>query len=170
LSTYKGVDVLIRSMTHLRDRPCTLLIAGDGADRAPLQRLVETEGLGDRVHLLGFIGEKSMAAHWALADVFAFHSYYETFGMVLAEAMHAGKPIVSVDCTAIPEVVAHEETGLLVAPGDPKAFAAAVRRLLDEPGTRERLAAAGRRRAEREFTWNRLAQRYEDVFTQAVKR
>jgi glycosyltransferase involved in cell wall biosynthesis len=84
--------------------------------------------------------------------------------MVLAEAMLAGKAVVSVDCTAIPEVVEHGCHGLLVPPGDPAAMAAAVRRLIDDPAQRDAFGAAARARVERDFTWDKVTRAYESVF------
>jgi glycosyltransferase involved in cell wall biosynthesis len=78
--------------------------------------------------------------------------------------MRAGKAVVSVDCTAIPEVVEHDRHGLLVPPGDPAAMAAAIRRLIDDPAKRLALGEAGRARVERDFTWDNVARAYEAVF------
>jgi glycosyltransferase involved in cell wall biosynthesis len=164
LSAYKGVDVLIRSLSYLKDRRCVLLVTGDGADRPRLEDIVKSEGLGDTVRVLGFVPEDDLPAFWGLADIFVFHSFYETFGMVLAEAMSAGKAVVSVDSTAIPEVVEHGRHGLLVPPGDPAAMAAAIRRLIDDPAMRAAFGAAGRARVEREFNWDNVARAYETVF------
>jgi len=164
LSIYKGVDVLIRSMVHLRDRSCVLLISGTGSDAERLQRIVESEGLQDTVRLLGFVPEDDLPAYWDLADLFVFHSFYETYGLVLTEAMRAGKAVVSVSSTAIPEVVAHEREGLLVPPGDPAQMAAAIRSLIDDPARRERLSRAARVRADSEFTWDGVARAYESIF------
>ncbi len=169
LSVYKGVDVLIRSMSHLKDRDCVLVIAGGGKDRERLEALASELGLEGRVHILGFTSEEDLNAWWQLAHIFVFHSYYETFGLVAAEAMSAGKPVVSVNSTAIPEVVEHGRTGLLVPPGNPVAFAGAVRQLIDDPALRDTLADAGREKATREFSWDTIANQYETVFEHAAR-
>lgn len=168
LSVYKGVDVLVRAMTHLADRRCVLLVSGDGADRGRLEAIASDEGAGDSVRFLGFVPEADMPALWGLTDIFVFHSYHETFGMVLSEAMHAGKAVVSVDSTAIPEVVTHGRDGLLVPPGDPAAMADAIRVLVDDPARRQSMAAAGRERAERDFDWDTVTRAYESAFESAA--
>lgn len=170
LSIYKGVNVLIESMTHLKDLPCVLLIAGTGPDKPRLEAAIRELGLQDKVRLLGFVHEDDLARYWALADLFVFHSYYETFGMVLAEAMLAGKAVVSVRSTAIPEVVRDGQDGLLVEPGDSTALASAIRRLIADPEGRRSMAESGHARAEQEFDWDRVARAYEAVFEDAIRR
>ena len=169
LSIYKGVDVIIESMTHLKDLPCVLLIAGTGPDRPRLEAAIHESGLQDKVRLLGFVPEDDMARYWALADLFVFHSYYETFGMVLAEAMLAGKAVVSVRSTAIPEVVRDEQDGVLVEPGDAKALAGAIRRLVLDSATRRAMGESGHTRAQQQFAWEPVARAYEAVFEDAIR-
>ncbi len=168
LSSYKGVDVLIRGMEHLIDVPCVLLIAGSGTDRPRLEALVAERSLQDRVRFLGFVEEETLPAYWALADLFLFHSYYETFGLVIAEAMAAGKAVVSVRNTAIPEVVEDGVTGLLVEPGNPQALAAAIRQLIRAPEKRQAMGKAGSAKAMRLYSWDAVAQAYETALQGAL--
>jgi glycosyltransferase involved in cell wall biosynthesis len=169
LSVYKGVDVIIEAMTHLKDLPCVLLVAGTGPDKPRLEAAIRERGLQDKVRLLGFVDEDDLSRYWALADLFVFHSYYETFGMVLAEAMLAGKAVVSVRNTAIPEVVRDGQDGLLVEPGDAVALAVAMRQLIGDAERRRTMAESGHARAEQEFDWERVARAYETVFEDAIR-
>ena len=84
---------------------------------------------------------------------------HELFGLALVEAMACGCPVVASRAASLPEIVVDGENGLLVAPNDPAAIAAALRRLAGEPGLWERLSAAARRRVEETFTWDRVAER-----------
>ncbi len=170
LSIYKGVDILIKSMSCLTDLPCVLLVAGSGADKERLEKTVRDLGLQERVRLLGFVADEDLPSYWGLANIFVFHSYYETFGLVLAEAMRAGKAVVSVRSTAIPEVVRHNMDGLLVEPGNPEEMAGAIRELIDNPERRESLAETGKARAERDFSWDKVAHAYEAVFEEVLQR
>jgi glycosyltransferase involved in cell wall biosynthesis len=177
LVAYKGVEVLVDMMGHLvalagdsRDRRPVLLIAGNGPEREHLARRVAEQGLADRVWLLGFVPDTDMPALWALADVFVFHSRYETFGLAVAEAMAAGKAVVAARTTAIPEVLRDGIDGLLVPPDDPGAFAGAVGGLLADPGRRAAMGSAGQARARAEFNWDRVADDYRVVIEQAARR
>ncbi len=168
LALYKGVDILIKSMAYLRDLPCVLLIAGSGADSSRLEALIEEQNLQGKVQLLGFVAEETLSALWDLTDIFVFHSYYETFGMVLAEAMQAGKAVVSVQNTAIPEVVTHNQDGLLVPTGNAAAMSEAIRQLILNPEQRADFATSGKAKAEQKFSWDTVANAYEDVFINAL--
>ncbi len=88
------------------------------------------------------------------ADVFALSSFAEGVPVVLMEAMAAGIPVIATRIAGIPELVQHEESGLLVSPGDAAGFASAIRQLLEDPELRNRYAAAGRKKIEREFNIN----------------
>jgi glycosyltransferase involved in cell wall biosynthesis len=86
-------------------------------------------------------------------------SRFEGFGMVAAEAMAAGVPLVAAAAGSLPEVVAPPEGGVLVPPSDAPALAAAVAKLIDDPAARERLSATARVSAER-FRWDAVADRH----------
>jgi phosphatidyl-myo-inositol alpha-mannosyltransferase len=83
-------------------------------------------------------------------------SRFEGFGMVAAEGMAAGVPVVATDLDSLPEVVGAPDAGVLFRGGDPQALAEAVQALLDDPEERSRLSEAARARARR-FTWDAVA-------------
>jgi glycosyltransferase involved in cell wall biosynthesis/predicted O-methyltransferase YrrM len=105
-----------------------------------------------------FLGRRSRAETMAAmraAEVFAFPSTLETFGLVVAEAMLQGCPVVTNDMPPFPEFVRHERTGLLVPPGDIPALSGALSRLLTDPGLRQRLSEEGRREVAARFSTER---------------
>jgi glycosyltransferase involved in cell wall biosynthesis len=104
-----------------------------------------------------------------MCDLFVFHSTYETFGIVIAEAMACGKPVVSVRTTAIPEVVQDGITGVLAAPMDPVDLAEKIVSLLDSPARMEEMGRNGRRWAEEHFDWDDIADQYERVLVEAAE-
>lgn len=171
LSPEKRVDIIIRAMPHiLREHPRTVLvIGGSGKARPKLVTLVQRLGLEQSVHFTGYIPDADLPLYYAMCDVFVFHSTYETFGIVLAEAMATGKPIVSVCSTAIPEVITDGETGILVPPLNVQALADKVVHLIDAPSERHRLGRRARAWAERNFDWDVIAAQYEAVL-QSVHR
>ena len=153
----KGHDVLVAALERISDLPWRCVCAGS-LDRDPehagavLRRVTEA-GLADRI---AFIGERDPGRVSELYDgasVFVLASYYEGYGMALAEALAHGLPVVSTTGGAIPYTVP-ADSGILVAPGDASAFATALRTLLTPNTTaRASLASAARRRAEELPTW-----------------
>jgi len=165
LAPEKRVGIIIRAMPHiLVEYPrAILLIGGSGKSKPKLVALAQRLGLEQSVRFIGYVPDADLPLYYAVCDVFVFHSTYETFGIVLAEAMAAGKPIVSVRSTAIPEVVIDGETGVLVPPLNARAIAKKVLYLLKAPSERERLSSNARSWAERNFDWDMIAAQYEAV-------
>jgi glycosyltransferase involved in cell wall biosynthesis len=85
-------------------------------------------------------------------DLFAFPSRAEAFGLVLIEAMAAGKPVVSTRCDGVLDIVEHETNGLLFASGNSAEFIASVKKLMEQPVFRDLLAANGRKTVAQKFS------------------
>ena len=147
LTPRKGHAVLFRALARLKDRSWRLRCAGgdmhDPATAARLRMLVDELGLSDRVEWLGELETVALEAAYQQADGFVLPSFHEGYGMVLAEALARGLPIISTTAGAIPDTVP-ADAGLLVPPGDEAALVEALARFLDEPQLRERLAAGAR--------------------------
>ncbi len=135
LASYR---VLGAALARLCDLPWSLEVVGDGAARPDVERALAP--LGNRVRWSGALDADHVARRLAAADLCVWPAVNEAFGMALLEAQAVGLPVVAGLAGGVGEVVASGLTGLLVAPGDPAAFAAAVRELLAD---RERLAAFG---------------------------
>ncbi len=170
LHPQKHVDVLVRAAARMPGVSVVLL--GDGPDRARLERLTRRLGLTERVHFLGFVPHEQVAARLPAADAQALPSRYEELGTALLEGMQAGLPIVASDTGGIPQVIEHGRTGLLVPPGDPEALAAALTRVLRDPALAARLGTAASHEAAK-YHWNRLARRvlgvYETVLSESIE-
>ena len=151
LEPQKANEVFLRAVPRIISRVPNLvtLIAGDGPQRKELENLAAHLGLTGRVSFLGW-RDDAVELLGAL-DIFCMSSRWEGCPMVLLEAMAMRCPVVATDIGGVREIVINEETGLLVAPGDPEALAEAVLRLLAADAERERMAAAGRRRVEQSF-------------------
>jgi glycosyltransferase involved in cell wall biosynthesis len=145
LTYRKGHDLLIEALGRLADLPWRCRIVGS-ADRAPavaddLRRRIAGHGLQPRILLAGEAAD--LAPFYRAADLFVLASRHEGYGMVLAEAMRQGLPIVATTAGAIPEAVP-PGAGILVPPEDVPALAEALRRLICDPALRERYAAGAR--------------------------
>lgn len=168
LAREKRVDVLLGALRRCLDAgvAATLLVVGTGSEEASLRALAAELGVDKHTRFTGYVPRRALPDYFAACDIFAFHSTFETFGLVVAQAMSYGKPVVSVATTALPEVVG--DAGLLVPPGDAAAFGEALARLAHDDAMRARYGAAGRARAERLFAWDAVAAQYERVLARAA--
>jgi glycosyltransferase involved in cell wall biosynthesis len=173
LSPIKNVETSLRSVRELLDQGIDrfiLLVGGDGPDQDRLIALARRLGLHDHVRFLGFIPEDQVGGVLSLADLFLFPSLFETFGIVLAQAMAAGLPVMASNTSSIPEVVQDGQTGLLSPPTDSKTLAGNIRRLLEDDALRERMGKAARKRAVELYDWDRVAGQYEQVLARMAGR
>jgi glycosyltransferase involved in cell wall biosynthesis len=132
LEEYKGGLRVLRAFATIAKRwpEWTLTIAGDGPERPAIERfLQEHASLTKRVELIGSYTKDELAMLFATSSCFVYPSRHETFGLVLAEAMSAGLPVIGPDRTAPPEFI-DARSGLLVPPDDVSAIASAMEQLL----------------------------------------
>jgi glycosyltransferase involved in cell wall biosynthesis len=120
----------------------SLLIAGDGDQRASLERRVAELQLGDRVRFLGPLPRDRVIALFRAADASILSSSWENFPHTVVEALAGGTPVLATAVGGVAEVVTDGENGLLVAPGDVDGLARAIRRFFDDDALAERLRAA----------------------------
>lgn len=156
----------IAAMEDVRDEVpnAHLVLVGHGPYRSTLEEAVAARGLADHVTITGRIPHESIPRWYAAADVFTLSSTAEGLGIALLEAMAAGLPIVATAVAGPKEVVVDGETGYLVPPGSPSAFAAA---MIDvaEPSRRDRFGRRGHRRAAERFDISTVADRYLALYT-----
>jgi glycosyltransferase involved in cell wall biosynthesis len=160
----KKVSDIIRSLPLvLRQTPnARLLIVGDGTDRAMLETLAIDTGVAAAVIFAGY--QADTRPFFDLMDIFVHAPASEAFGLVVAEAMMAGKPVVATRVGGIPQVVAEGTTALLVPPAHPEELARALLRLLADPGLAAELGRAGRTRAVEQFGWERYVREVDALY------
>ncbi|PJE99575.1 glycosyl transferase [Streptomyces carminius] len=172
----KGFD---QAIAALADVPgAELLIAGgpepalldDDPEARRLRGLAEELGVAERVRLLGAVPHERMPALIRGADLVLSTPRYEPFGIVPLEAMACGVPVVATGVGGHLDSVADRVTGRLVPPGDPGALARAVNELTGSPELLRRYGAAGRKRALARFSWRRVADGAQQVYTQVASR
>jgi glycosyltransferase involved in cell wall biosynthesis len=157
LEKVKRVDLAIDAFRHV-DRPLRLLIAGDGSVRRDLAARIEQHGLGDRVRLLGRIGDDELIALYAGARGVLFTPYEEDYGYVTLEAFLARKPLVTTSDAGGPLEFAVDRVNALVAEPEAGAIAAAINQLAADAGLASRLGDAGHETA-RPITWTGVVER-----------
>jgi glycosyltransferase involved in cell wall biosynthesis len=170
----KGFSDLIEACRLLRERGRAFRcrIVGEGPLRASLES--QAADLSDVVEFAGASSQEDLAAEYRQASVFVLPAAIPPDGntdalpTVLLEAMASGCAIVSTRVAGIPEIVDHEENGLLVEPADVPALTAAIERLLADPQLRARFGVAARLKAESRFDVMKNAAELYRSFTRAV--
>lgn len=160
----KGIQHLIAALAGLgRDVEC--VIAGDGPQRAELERQAQAVGLP--IRFTGFLDRHALQALYASANIFVLPSSRENFPMVLLEAMNAGCAVITTTHPGCAEVVG--EAALKVPPDDSVALRTALATLLDHPAQARALASAGRERAS-SFGSGEVARRFTGLFERCATR
>jgi phosphatidyl-myo-inositol alpha-mannosyltransferase len=170
LEPRKGALTLLQAYAGLRRSglPVRLLFAGDGPERAALEQYVRDRGVAD-VIFLGRIEQADVARCYATCDIFCAPSLYaEGFGIVLAEAMASGKPIVAAANAGYRTVLHGEAASFLAPPGDAEALRAKLEALIADPALRQRLGAWGRIEA-RQYDSGMLAPRFVSFYEAAIR-
>jgi glycosyltransferase involved in cell wall biosynthesis len=146
--------------------PFRVALAGEGSLRPELEQRARALGLGDRVHFLGF--RNDVRALLPQADAFVLPSLYEGLPLSALEAMAAGLPVVVTRVGGNPGIVDDGVNGLMVEPGDPKALAAALGRVLRDRALGRALGEEGRRRVAERHDIERVAARTYSLFDELL--
>jgi glycosyltransferase involved in cell wall biosynthesis len=168
LRPFKNAQTIVQATALLAKRgfPVRLFVGGDGPLKGTLEALGRDLGVGDRIQWLGHCPDPLPLLQ--ASDIFVLPSVGEAFGLVLAEAMACGVPVVGSRSGAIGEVVEEGRTGVLAKPLDARSFAAAIETLIADPARRRAMGSAGIERVRRQFTVEREVQEtmriYEDLW------
>jgi SAM-dependent methyltransferase len=177
LEARMGLDTLLEAMAALvRRRPdALLLIGGSGSHRALLEERVAALGLDKHVTFLGFVPDAELPRYYQAADVFVLPTReLEGFGLVTAEALACGTPVLGTPVGATPELLDPLGAGLVFEAATAEAMAADliafVDRLDADPAAVARLRAACRHHAETRFDWERIVDALERTLVELVAR
>ena len=160
LERRKGFEYLLDAFPLVKEAipEVRLVVVGayDKEDKEPYVRYARQRGIRG-VRFVGYVPDEELRRYYASCHVFCAPSTgYESFGLILLEAMAAGKAIVASRIDGYREVLTHQQEGLLVPPGDSRAIAEAVISLLRNPARREEMGRAGQGTARR-YSWARVA-------------
>ena len=165
LTAQKSIDTLIDALAILRDRgsAARLEIVGDGPARAALEQQTRALTLQERVTFLGALAQKELPPHYAACAVFVLPSIREGMGLVLAEALLCGAPVIAANSGGVTDIVKEGETGLLVPERDAHALADAVEKILNDRALAARLASNGAAWVRERYTRERVAAQFAEV-------
>lgn len=159
----KGLPYLIEAMDLLPPRLRVRLdIVGAGGQRPLLERLVREKGLAGRVFFRGRIPYEELDELYAGCDLFVLPAIVDSrgdtegLGVVLVEAMSYKKPVIATNVGGIPDIVRHNETGILVEPRDPQALVRAIEAVLTDDRWAQELGQAGFAYVQEYFSWPRI--------------
>ncbi|MEB2365476.1 MAG: glycosyltransferase family 4 protein [Chloroflexota bacterium] len=167
---FKGVDVLLNAAARVDAPNLRLMLIGDGDLRARYMEEARRLGLGERAVFCGRVPDSDLPRHYAAADFLVLPSTTmgEAFGIVLLEAMAAGKPVIASNLPGVRTVVNSGVDGFLAAPNDVDDLAARIRDMLDAGDRRKVMGRAGRDKVVAKYDWSRINERLVDVYREVV--
>ncbi len=168
---YKGQHTLLEAIILLQQRgyDVDVVILGHIMDEAYFRKLeqqTKAAGLEKKVHYLGFVEKPTLI--YGCFDVVVLTTYAETFGLVLVEAMKSGVAVIGTNAGGVPEIIEHDQTGMLYAPGNASELAECLQKLIEDAGLRQRLAVAGRAYAEATFSEQQHYSKLIQIFSELV--
>ena len=171
LAPQKGVDVALRAFARLRKRipGVRLVIAGDGPERAALERLTAQLGLMQQVDFLGWIPPAQVYTVLNTATIVVMPSRWEGLPSVALQAAMMERPVVASRVGGLPEIVEHERTGLLIHEVDSAVLAEALIALLTAPARAVQMGQAARRHVQKVFAWETYVDTCEALYQKLIK-
>ena len=158
----KRIDQLIKIMPQLGD--AKLIVVGDGPERNPLEKLVASLNLRNRVLLTGQVSQEEVPLYLRASDVFVLNSETEGLSHVLLEAMAVGIPIIATDTGGNPEVIEDGVNGLLVPIGDQEKLKEAILRVLQDRELAGEFVKRSKEKVAQTFAWDVMVERTLHVF------
>jgi len=165
LEKRKGVKFLIKAVPKISEeiKNVKVLIVGNGSEKKNLQNLAHDLNVDNKVFFTGYVTEEELDALYVTADVFVLPSLYETFALVLLEAMAHGKPVVATRIIGTSELVKSGLNGILVEPKNPEMLAEAIIQMLSEKDYAEQLGKNGELFS-KNFSWEKAVLGYINVY------
>ena len=156
----KGIQHLISAMPKILENyhDCKLVIAGKGGMIDELRAQVDCMGLSNKVCFAGYLDAKQVCKMYKVAEVSAFPSTYEPFGIVALEAMLAGVPTVVSDIGGLNEIVEHRINGMKSYAGNPNSLADSIIELLKNPKLCNDIVKQAKAKVKSEYNWGKIAQ------------
>jgi len=168
LNPQKGSEYLFRALARMRQRLEVDIVVGIGSDEAAARARATELGIADRLRWHPLLPQIELARLYRGASALVMPATDEGLGLVAVEAQLSGTPVVGFRSGGLPDVVAHEATGLLVAPRDDVALAAALDRVVTQPEEAMRWGREGRRRALERFAPEAAARSFRQIYDRVL--
>ncbi len=160
----KNLPGLLQSYAMIRERGVTqtLVIVGPNQwHHHETTQMLADLGLEEHVSVTGYVSEEELIALYTGADVFVFPSFYEGFGLPVLEAMACGAPVITSNCSSLPEVAG--DAAILIDPADTEALAAQIMNVLNDPALAQSMRERGWLRTSM-FSWDQCAKAVSEVY------
>jgi glycosyltransferase involved in cell wall biosynthesis len=168
LNAQKGIEVLLRALS-LSQSKASVDVVGDGPDGERLRALAAELGIAARVKWIGSLPQSKLTEYYRAATALVVPSINEGLGLVAVEAQLCETPVIAFDSGGLSDVVAHDQTGILVREISAGALAAAIDALLASPDRGAALGAAGRLHALATFAPESVARRYATLYRSVAR-
>ena len=162
LTAQKSIDTLIDAIALVPN--ARLKIIGDGPERAALEKQTHDLNLQDRVEFVGVLPQVELPRYYAECSVFVLPSIREGMGLVFAEALLCGAPVIAVNSGGVTDIVRDDETGLLVPERNARALANAIVKIVDDRVLATRIAENGRALMQERYTQEKVAQQFVAIY------
>lgn len=156
----KGIHHLLEAIANPSPLNVELTIVGTGSYQEELKVKCQQFGLDDRVKFIGFVRRDELPALYQSSDLFALPSQTESFGLVFAEAMSCGLPVIATFVGGIPELVRNNKDGILVDAAQPEQVRKALEFMIENPEERKAMGQASRQRVLDKYSWQMIAKQY----------
>jgi len=166
----KGIDILLRALPQvLREMEVKLVLAGSG-NQQDYQRLAQALGIPDKLSFLGCVPDDTLRLLYSSCDLFVLPSRLEGFGLVIIEAMAAGKPVVATAVGSIPELIEPGQNGILVEAGDEGKLASAIVKVLSDKSLARVIGENNIKKARERYSWEVTARKAERLYNELRKK
>jgi glycogen(starch) synthase len=166
----KGVDILLRALPQvIREMDVRLVLAGSGNQR-DYQQLAQSLGISDKVIFLGHVPDDTLSLLHSSCDLFVLPSRLEGLGIVIIEAMAAGKPIIATNAGGIPELIESGKNGILIEIGEEKELASAIIQMLGDKSLSRAIGENNREKVRERYSWEVAARQAERLYSDLIKK
>lgn len=165
----KGIDYLIKAFSELTGCYSTdLVLIGAGPEEKRLKKMVKSKNIEDRVHFIPMVDKNELRGYLSKCSIFVLPSLFETFGVVILEAMASGKPVIASDIPGPKDIITHEYDGFLFEKGNVGELKKYLELCLSDEKLRGKIGRNARKTVEGRYTFNKIANQYLKVYEEIL--